>query len=147
MSLIVSKSGLHSLSHKSRKLRIRTIALPLITAREPWFLAKPVCDALDTQTDNLRGILDEKEAAESNIHCMYVGTSTEHTEGTKYLIISESGLHSLVIKSRKPEARFQAVGYSRDAQASINTLAREYLWNLGLKMCKMATPDGPAISG
>lgn len=67
---------------------------------EPWFVAKDVCDALGIRTDTIRSILDEDEVDEiSNPNSIGV------THGRAPLIVSEAGLYSLVLKSRKPEAR------------------------------------------
>ena len=67
---------------------------------EPWFVAKDVCDALGIRTDTVRTILDEDEVTEvSNPNSIGV------THGRAPLIVSEAGLYSLVLKSRKPEAK------------------------------------------
>lgn len=61
----------------------------------PWFIAADVCDALDIQnpTDALKR-LDEDERARFNL-----GRQGEAS------IINESGLYSLILGSRKPEAK------------------------------------------
>lgn len=66
---------------------------------EPWFVAKDVCDALDIRTDTVRTILDEDEVKETNPNSIGVAG------GRNPLIVSEAGLYSLVLKSRKPEAK------------------------------------------
>lgn len=66
---------------------------------EPWFVAKDVCDALGIRTDTVRTILDEDEVKETNPNTIGVGG------GRNPLIVSEAGLYSLVLKSRKPEAK------------------------------------------
>nr|WP_314639716.1 phage antirepressor KilAC domain-containing protein [uncultured Olsenella sp.] len=67
---------------------------------EPWFVAKDVCEALGIRTDTIRAILDEDEVSEiSN------PSSIGFTHGRAPLIVSEAGLYSLVLKSRKPEAK------------------------------------------
>ena len=68
---------------------------------DPWFIAKDVCDALGTRTDHVRDILDADEVSELNPHSMGVAQSS----GRNLLIISESGLYSLVLRSRKPGAK------------------------------------------
>lgn len=66
---------------------------------EPWFVAKDVCDALGIRTDTVRTILDDDEVREiSNPNSIGV------THGRSPLIVSEAGLYSLILKSRKPEA-------------------------------------------
>ena len=72
---------------------IRTI---LDNDREPWFVAKDVCAALDIATDHVRRGLDEDEVA--NLPNWQNGGKTP-------LIISEAGLYSLILRSRKPEAK------------------------------------------
>lgn len=64
---------------------------------DPWFTAKDVCDCLGLSDTNkaLLG-LDEDEKIE---HEEYSGS------GRKPIIVSESGLYSLVLRSRKPEAK------------------------------------------
>lgn len=69
---------------------------------EPWFIAKDVCDCLDIRTDNLRSILDEDEVTEiPNPYSIGVGLNG----GRAPLILSEPGLYSLILKSRKEEAK------------------------------------------
>ena len=66
---------------------------------EPWFVAKDVCDALGIRTDTIRGILDDDEVSETNPDTVGVAG------GRAPLIISEGGLYSLALRSRKPEAK------------------------------------------
>lgn len=66
---------------------------------EPWFVAKDVCDALGIRTDTVRTTLDEDEVKETNPNTIGVAG------GRNPLIVSEAGLYSLVLKSRKPEAK------------------------------------------
>ena len=63
---------------------------------EPWFIAKDVCDAIEIATDHVRRGLDEDEVA---------SLPNWQGKGSAPLIISEAGLYSLVLKSRKPEAK------------------------------------------
>lgn len=66
---------------------------------DPWFVAKDVCDAvaLGNTTEALRG-LDEDER-----------NTVRNPEGNRgnpnVTIINESGLYSLILRSRKPEAK------------------------------------------
>ena len=66
---------------------------------EPWFVAKDVCDALGIRTDTVRAILDADEVRETNPNSIGVAG------GRKPLVVSEAGLYSLILRSRKPEAR------------------------------------------
>ena len=64
----------------------------------PWFVAADVCAALDlTDTSKTVSYLDDDEK----------GTITNRTPGgaQEMLIINEPGLYSLVLRSRKPEAK------------------------------------------
>lgn len=68
---------------------------------EPWFVAKDICDALELRTDNLRAILEEDEIDTINPYTIGVAQNG----GRAPLIINESGLYSLILRSRKPEAK------------------------------------------
>lgn len=65
---------------------------------EPWFVAKDVCDALGLgrQQDSTR-YLDDDEKGE----CLVNTPSGEQ----RMVTVSEAGLYSLILRSRKPEAR------------------------------------------
>jgi len=63
---------------------------------EPWFVAMDVCEALDLDTTNIRRILEDDEV---NL-VQYTGLPNRDA-----LVVNESGLYSLILKSRKPEAR------------------------------------------
>lgn len=63
---------------------------------EPWFVAADVCAALGLTTEQTRRIDDD----ERGLH------STQTPSGVQQMtIINESGLYSLVLGSRKPEAK------------------------------------------
>lgn len=64
---------------------------------QPWWMAKDVCDVLGLADTHkaLQGI-DEDEKSE---HEQYSGS------GRKPLMVNEPGLYSLIIRSRKPEAK------------------------------------------
>lgn len=71
-------------------------------AGESWFVAKDVCDILETRTNSLRVILEPDEISElSNDNSIDIAQNG----GKSPLIISEAGLYSLTLKSRKPEAK------------------------------------------
>lgn len=62
----------------------------------PWFVAADVCAALDLTTEQTRRLDDD----EKGLH------STQTPSGAQQMtIISESGLYSLILGSRKPEAK------------------------------------------
>lgn len=77
-------------------------------SNNPWFIAKEVCDVLGLQTHNLRAVLDHDEITSINVHSIDIGdisTIIDTSNGGRApLLISESGLYSLIMKSRKPEA-------------------------------------------
>ncbi len=66
---------------------------------EPWFVAKDVCDVLGLGNPRSSlALLDEDE--KDTVHTVdAIGRGKEMT------VISESGLYSLILKSRKPEAK------------------------------------------
>ncbi len=64
---------------------------------DPWFVAKDVCGALGLTTANLARDLDEDERG--SIKLMTPGGLQQAT------LINESGLYSLILRSRKPEAK------------------------------------------
>ena len=64
---------------------------------QPWFVAKDVCDCLDIRTNDAANSLDEDEKGYESIVSLGGAQQT--------LIISEPGLYSLILRSRKPEAK------------------------------------------
>ncbi len=89
------------MNNEIQKFDFKGAALRTLTdeAGEPWFVAKDVCDALGVATNHLReegrGLDDDEVSTLPN----WEG------KGAAPLIISEAGLYSLVLKSRKPEAK------------------------------------------
>ena len=65
----------------------------------PWFLGADVCTILSTATNHIREYLDADEI--TNIRT----TDIAQNGGKAPVFVSESGLYSLVLRSRKPEAR------------------------------------------
>ncbi|ABB39600.1 prophage antirepressor [Oleidesulfovibrio alaskensis G20] len=64
---------------------------------EIWFVAKDVCDALTIDTSNLSKLLDDDERSTCPV---------QYTDQVRAVsIINESGLYSLILRSRKPEAK------------------------------------------
>ena len=65
---------------------------------EPWFTAKDVCNILELSNPRTSlALLDEEEK----------GVHTMDTPGGKQELttVNESGLYTLILKSRKPEAK------------------------------------------
>lgn len=73
---------------------IRTISID----DEPWFIANDICESLEI--GNPRSTLALLDEDEKGVHSM------DTLGGTQRLsIINESGLYSLILRSRKPEAK------------------------------------------
>lgn len=69
----------------------------LVIDENPWFFAVDVCSAIGLSDTNKALLsLDDDEISE---HEQYSGS------GRKPLLINESGLYSLILRSRKPEAK------------------------------------------
>lgn len=64
---------------------------------QPWFVAKDVCGCLDIRTNDAANSLDEDEKGYESIVSLGGAQQT--------LIISEPGLYSLILRSRKPDAK------------------------------------------
>jgi len=69
----------------------------VVRSGEPWFVAKDVCDVLELSntTEALKALDDDEK---STLRITEGGGPARNT-------ISESGLYSLIFRSRKPEAR------------------------------------------
>ncbi|MGO4219496.1 phage antirepressor KilAC domain-containing protein [Bacillus sp. YAF12_1] len=73
--------------------QVRTV----VQGEDVWFVAKDVCDILELNDTNKALLaLDDDEKAK---HEQYSGS------GRKPMIINESGLYSLILRSRKPQAK------------------------------------------
>lgn len=79
---------------------IRTI---LGNDHEPWFVAKDVCAALEIKnvTDALKNLDSDERMTLDNSE----GHSGQRGGAQSMNIISEAGLYSLILRSRKPEAK------------------------------------------
>lgn len=73
---------------------IRTILIN----NEPWWVAKDVCDVLEHS--NSRMALDRLDEDEKGVSSIYTPGGTQEMQ-----IINEPGLYSLILGSRKPEAK------------------------------------------
>lgn len=70
----------------------------LVVDDEPWFVARDVCDVLEiAQTASSLRLLDDDER----------GVHSVHTPGGEQQMatVNEAGLYSLILRSRKPEAK------------------------------------------
>lgn len=63
----------------------------------PWFVARDVCDCLEIRTNDAANSLDEDEKGYESVVSLGGAQQT--------LIVSEPGLYSLILRSRKPEAK------------------------------------------
>ncbi|MED1303681.1 phage repressor protein/antirepressor Ant [[Bacillus thuringiensis] serovar konkukian] len=73
--------------------QVRTV----VKGEDVWFVAKDVCDILELNDTNKALLaLDDDEKSK---HEQYSGS------GRKPMIINESGLYSLILRSRKPQAK------------------------------------------
>ena len=66
-------------------------------AQEPWWVARDVCQSLGINTSNLSKLLDEDERSTCPV---------QYTDQVRTVaIINEPGLYSLLLRSRRPEAK------------------------------------------
>lgn len=73
------------------------LSLRVVTREgEPWFVARDVCDVL--------GIRDTGQALDS-VHPTDKAVQTMGLRGSAPWTVNESGLYSLILKSRKVEAK------------------------------------------
>ena len=64
---------------------------------QPWFVARDVCDCLEIRTNDAANSLDEDEKGYESVVSLGGAQQT--------LIVSEPGLYSLILRSRKPESK------------------------------------------
>ena len=84
------------ISFESREFgEIRTV----VKDEEIGFLASDLCRVLGTKTSNLKSILDSDNFL--NVYNINIGNHG----GKKPLVVNESGFYTLVLKSRKPQAK------------------------------------------
>lgn len=65
---------------------------------EPWFVAKDICDILELE--NSRQVVQTLDEDEKGVCSIYTLGGSQQMS-----VVSESGLYTLVFKSRKPEAK------------------------------------------
>ncbi len=80
---------------KYKSDKVRTI----IKDGKPWFALKDVCDILEIQ--NSRNVQERLDEDEKNTVCIMDG----NRGNPNITIINESGLYSVILLSRKPEAK------------------------------------------
>ena len=93
---------------------------------EPWFVAKDVCGALGiAKVDSAIRSLDEDE---KDAHSMStLGGNQEMT------VVSEAGLYSLIMRSRKPEAKTFKRWVTHEVLPSIRKTGAYIAPNIGLE--------------
>ena len=93
---------------------------------EPWFVAKDVCEALGiAKVDSAIRSLDEDE---KDAHSMStLGGNQEMT------VVSEAGLYSLIMRSRKPEAKTFKRWVTHEVLPSIRKTGAYVAPNIGLE--------------
>ena len=104
---------------------------------DPWFVAKDVCDCLDIgNSRQALTYLDEDEK----------GVTTNDTLGgvQEMSIVSESGLYSLILRSRKPEAKTFKRWIVRDVLPSIRKTGS---YGNGILMPNFTDPLAAAEAG
>lgn len=86
----MSKTGVVPFCFESQEVRVITVD------DEPWFIAKDVCEVLEVGTEQTRRLDDDEK-----------GLRKVQTLGgaQDLVVISESGLYTLVIRSNKPQAK------------------------------------------
>lgn len=90
---------------------------------EPWFVAKDVCECLDIgNSRDAVAALDEDEKGVDSIDTP--GGAQEMS------IISEAGLYSLILRSRKPEAKAFKRWITHEVLPSIRRAGSYGQWNL-----------------
>nr|DAS94042.1 MAG TPA: hypothetical protein [Caudoviricetes sp.] len=77
---------------------------------EPWFVAKDICDAIDiiNVSDSLLSVDDDEKRIirRDDPEFLTIGNTEGQKGGAQSMtLVNESGLYSLVMRSRKPEAK------------------------------------------
>ena len=91
---LMQQNGVMPFQNETLNCTVRAV----VKDGEPWFVAKDVCNALSIadSKSSLRFLEDE----EKGVHSMHTLGGTQQVS-----IINESGLYSLILRSRKPEAK------------------------------------------
>lgn len=88
-------------SYQDRQVRTVTVD------GEPWFVAADVCEILDLERahDSVRYLEDDERDVIDVSAGQYTGFSNHRSPNPRVHIVNEPGLYSLILRSRKPEAR------------------------------------------
>ena len=78
---------------------IRTV----VKNKETWFVAQDVCDVLGIQNGRrVAKILDDDE---SDVTKIYIMSKNGVNQQREVVVVNESGLYTLIMRSNKPEAK------------------------------------------
>lgn len=89
---------------------------------EPWFVARDVCDCLELDlASGARGLDDD----EKGLHTMQTPGGQQEMS-----IVSEAGLYSLILRSRKPEAKAFKRWITHEVLPTIRKTGGYGQWNL-----------------
>lgn len=89
---------------------------------EPWFVARDVCDYLELDlASGARGLDDD----EKGLHTMQTPGGQQEMS-----IVSEAGLYSLILRSRKPEAKAFKRWITHEVLPAIRKTGGYGQWNL-----------------
>lgn len=89
---------------------------------EPWFVARDVCDCLELDlASGARGLDDD----EKGLHTMQTPGGQQEMS-----IVSEAGLYSLILRSRKPEAKAFKRWITHEVLPAIRKTGGYGQWNL-----------------
>lgn len=107
-----AQSSIFSFGFGSHAVRV------IIRGDEPWFVATDICAALDYKNTSkaVADHLDDDERSNEQLD--------RSRMGSKAVIINESGLYALVLRSRKPEARKFAKWVTGEVLPSIRKTGR-----------------------
>lgn len=94
---------------------------------EPWFVAKDVCDVLEIR-NNRSSIASLDEDEKNTVHI--VDGSSGNPE---HVVVSEAGLYSLILRSRKPEAKAFKRWVTHEVLPSIRKTGAYIAPNLGME--------------
>lgn len=101
--------------YKNRNVRM------VLIDEKPWFVAKDVCDILElTNSRKAVGDLDDDEKASVTIS----DTSSSSRNTIEVQIVNEPGLYSLILRSRKPEAKDFKRWITHDVLPQIRTTGK-----------------------
>lgn len=103
------------------------------TEGDPWWVAKDVCDVLGTRHTNISRDLDSDE--KGVIQLMTPGGEQ------RFVTVNESGLYSLILRSRKPEAKLFKRWITHEVLPTIRKTGGAYIQPGSRAEVDLADPD------